>query len=151
MSEKTRISIAMAVYNGERFISEQLESFVQQKRLPDELIVADVNLDDAPIDFGCDADQIRKHFGVVCLRILPDLTEDRPRDGEGTHDDYQSQDATQYFSIHSVSIAKPNQPDGAREQRHQTGINHHARPQFRIQPHPHQQEPDGQRQSSSRD
>ncbi len=31
----------MAVYNGERFISEQLESFVQQTRLPDELIVSD--------------------------------------------------------------------------------------------------------------
>lgn len=41
MSQGSKISIAMAVYNGERFISEQLESFVQQTRLPDELIVSD--------------------------------------------------------------------------------------------------------------
>ena len=35
------ISIAMAVYNGERFIREQLESFLGQTRLPDELVVSD--------------------------------------------------------------------------------------------------------------
>lgn len=35
----TRISIAMAVYNGERFIGEQLESLLQQTRLPDELVI----------------------------------------------------------------------------------------------------------------
>jgi glycosyltransferase involved in cell wall biosynthesis len=38
---ETRISIALAVYNGERFISEQLESFVYETRLPDELVVTD--------------------------------------------------------------------------------------------------------------
>ena len=31
----------MAVYNGERFIGEQFESFVRQTRLPDELVVSD--------------------------------------------------------------------------------------------------------------
>jgi glycosyltransferase involved in cell wall biosynthesis len=31
----------MAVYNGERFIQHQLDSFVRQTRLPDELIIAD--------------------------------------------------------------------------------------------------------------
>lgn len=36
-----RISIAMAVYNGAKYIKEQLESFSQQTRLPDELIVTD--------------------------------------------------------------------------------------------------------------
>jgi len=41
VSASTRISIALAVYNGERFISEQLESFVRQTRLPDELVVSD--------------------------------------------------------------------------------------------------------------
>ena len=41
MSEHTKISIAMAVYNGERFIQEQLDSFVRQTRLPDELVVSD--------------------------------------------------------------------------------------------------------------
>jgi glycosyltransferase involved in cell wall biosynthesis len=38
---RTRISIAMAVYNGERFVSEQLDSFARQTRLPDELVVSD--------------------------------------------------------------------------------------------------------------
>ena len=37
----SRISIAMAVYNGERFVREQLESFARQTRLPDELVVSD--------------------------------------------------------------------------------------------------------------
>lgn len=41
MANAARISIAMAVYNGDRFISEQLESFVRQTRLPDELVVSD--------------------------------------------------------------------------------------------------------------
>jgi len=31
----------MAVYNGERFIREQLDSFVRQTRLPDELVISD--------------------------------------------------------------------------------------------------------------
>ena len=36
-----RISIAMTSYNGERFIQEQLDSFVSQSRRPDELVVCD--------------------------------------------------------------------------------------------------------------
>lgn len=36
-----KTSIAMAVYNGEQFIREQLESFVHQTQLPDELVVSD--------------------------------------------------------------------------------------------------------------
>ncbi len=39
--KRTSISIAMAVYNGERFIREQLDSFTGQTRLPDELVVSD--------------------------------------------------------------------------------------------------------------
>lgn len=35
------ISIAMCTYNGERFLAEQLGSFLQQTRLPDELVVCD--------------------------------------------------------------------------------------------------------------
>ncbi len=35
------ISVAMASYNGRRFIQQQLDSIVQQTRLPDELIVTD--------------------------------------------------------------------------------------------------------------
>lgn len=35
------ISIAMAVYNGEKYITQQLESFALQDKLPDELIICD--------------------------------------------------------------------------------------------------------------
>jgi len=37
----TTVSIAMATYNGARFIAEQLDSFRAQTRLPDELVVCD--------------------------------------------------------------------------------------------------------------
>lgn len=37
----TRISIALATYNGERYIAEQLDSLAAQSRLPDQLIVCD--------------------------------------------------------------------------------------------------------------
>ena len=37
----TKISIAMATYNGARFIQEQLNSFAAQTRLPDELVITD--------------------------------------------------------------------------------------------------------------
>lgn len=36
-----KISIAMATYNGGQYLREQLDSFLQQERLPDELIVCD--------------------------------------------------------------------------------------------------------------
>jgi hypothetical protein len=36
-----RISVALCTYNGERFLSSQLESFAKQTRLPDELVVCD--------------------------------------------------------------------------------------------------------------
>lgn len=36
-----RISIAMATYNGARYIQEQLQSFVEQTHQPDELIITD--------------------------------------------------------------------------------------------------------------
>lgn len=36
-----KISIAMATYNGARYLREQLESFITQERLPDELVICD--------------------------------------------------------------------------------------------------------------
>ena len=41
MSAGAQVSIAMAVYNGAHFIEEQLDSFLRQARLPDELVVSD--------------------------------------------------------------------------------------------------------------
>ncbi len=44
------ISIAMATYNGARFITEQLESFVHQTVLPNELVVTDDNSTDNTLE-----------------------------------------------------------------------------------------------------
>ena len=41
MSRPLTISIALCTYHGERFLQEQLDSFLQQTRLPDELVVCD--------------------------------------------------------------------------------------------------------------
>jgi hypothetical protein len=38
---RMKVSIAMATYNGAAYLQEQLVSFVQQTRLPDELVVCD--------------------------------------------------------------------------------------------------------------
>lgn len=49
-SVTTRISIAMATYNGARFIAEQLDSFAAQTRLPDELVVTDDGSTDGTLE-----------------------------------------------------------------------------------------------------
>jgi glycosyltransferase involved in cell wall biosynthesis len=41
MPPSLTISIAMCTYNGEKFLQEQLDSFLRQTRLPDELVVCD--------------------------------------------------------------------------------------------------------------
>ena len=44
-----RISIAMATYNGARYLQEQLASFLAQTRLPDELVVCDDHSEDGSL------------------------------------------------------------------------------------------------------
>lgn len=39
--KKSKISVALCTYNGELYLSDQLESIVKQTRLPDEIIVCD--------------------------------------------------------------------------------------------------------------
>ena len=41
MAKTLTISIAMTTYNGEKYLQEQLDSFLGQNRLPDELVVCD--------------------------------------------------------------------------------------------------------------
>src|SRR5262245_21653170 len=41
MSGPLTISIALCTYNGARFLPDQLRSFLQQERLPDEVVVCD--------------------------------------------------------------------------------------------------------------
>jgi glycosyltransferase involved in cell wall biosynthesis len=50
MTAEPRVSIAMATYNGARFIREQLDSFAAQTLLPDELVVCDDGSTDATVD-----------------------------------------------------------------------------------------------------
>jgi glycosyltransferase involved in cell wall biosynthesis len=46
---RRRISIALATYNGARFLAPQLESYLLQTRLPDELVVCDdASTDETP-------------------------------------------------------------------------------------------------------
>lgn len=45
-----KISVAMATFNGERYLSDQLDSFVRQSRLPDELVISDDCSTDATRD-----------------------------------------------------------------------------------------------------
>ena len=40
-SSPIKISIAMATYNGEKYLQEKLNSFVRQTRRPDKLVVTD--------------------------------------------------------------------------------------------------------------
>lgn len=49
-SRHMRISVAMATYNGEKYLREQLESFALQTRLPDELVVVDDGSNDGTVD-----------------------------------------------------------------------------------------------------
>ena len=46
MNARPSLSIALATYNGERYIGEQLDSILHQTRLPDELVISD----DASVD-----------------------------------------------------------------------------------------------------
>ncbi|MDI1243725.1 MAG: glycosyltransferase family 2 protein [bacterium] len=45
-----RTSIAMATFNGSKYVCEQLESFGRQSRLPDEVVVSDDGSTDATLD-----------------------------------------------------------------------------------------------------
>ena len=41
MAESLRVAVAMATYNGEQFLAEQLRSILAQTRLPDEIVISD--------------------------------------------------------------------------------------------------------------
>lgn len=44
------VSVAMATYNGEAYLGQQLESLAAQSRLPDELVVSDDNSTDGSVE-----------------------------------------------------------------------------------------------------
>ena len=41
MYQGKKISVAMATYNGSKFIQRQLDSIIEQTVLPDEIIISD--------------------------------------------------------------------------------------------------------------
>ena len=67
-----KISIAMTTYNGARYLKEQLDSFVNQSRLPDELVICDDNSSDCTLDI---AEDFFKHapFSVKIIRNQTNL------------------------------------------------------------------------------
>lgn len=67
MTSPLRISVAMATYNGGRYICEQLESLAAQTRTPDELVISDNSSDDRTIDLARGFAQ-RLRFPVHILR-----------------------------------------------------------------------------------
>jgi len=45
-----KVSIAMATYNGEAYLQEQLDSFLNQTRLPDEVVISDDHSQDRTLE-----------------------------------------------------------------------------------------------------
>ena len=64
------ISIAMATFNGEKYLKDQLQSFINQTRPPDELVVCDDHSSDKTIDILRDfAATAPFSFKVVCNEL----------------------------------------------------------------------------------
>ncbi len=70
-----KISVAMAVYNGERFIQKQIESICNQTIVPDEIVVSDDGSNDSTIDIVKDFAQ--KYKEIIEIKLLTD----NPRHG----------------------------------------------------------------------
>ena len=62
-----KISVAMATYNGEKYLAEQLKSFADQTRPPDQLVVCDDQSTDSTFDILRDF-QSKVDFEVVAIR-----------------------------------------------------------------------------------
>jgi len=67
-----KISIAMTTYNGARYLKEQLDSFLYQSRLPDELVICDDSSSDSTVEI---AEECLKNapFTVTIIRNQTNL------------------------------------------------------------------------------
>lgn len=54
MSMRLTISVAMAVYNGEKYLRDQLDSIAAQTRLPDELVISDDGSTDRTVEIAAE-------------------------------------------------------------------------------------------------
>ena len=45
-----KISVAIATYNGEKYIYDQIQSILDQSLLPDEIVISDDNSSDSTIE-----------------------------------------------------------------------------------------------------
>ena len=70
---KTRITVAVAVYHGEKYIAGQLESLFRQTRMPDEILIGDDSGDDDASRQVIES--IRSHFSgeLRYIRNIPHL------------------------------------------------------------------------------
>ena len=66
--EKMRISVALATYQGEQFLPEQLNSYLDQTRLPDELCVSDDGSRDGTIGI---IDDFRRKAPFPVRLVMP--------------------------------------------------------------------------------
>ncbi len=72
-----RISVAMASYNGEKFIREQIESILDQTVLPDEIIISDDGSTDKTME-------ILQEFANLYPNLIK-IYSDNPCKGFGYH------------------------------------------------------------------
>ena len=65
--ESLRISVVLTIYNGEKFLSEQLESILNQSRKPDELLI----LDDCSTDHSMEiVEQLTKGYNDIEIKMI---------------------------------------------------------------------------------
>ncbi len=76
MEEKQRISVAMATYNGEKYIEEQLLSICRQTRKPDEIVISDDGSKDATLEVVARVSKSEEAKGIDFVVIT-----DNPRHG----------------------------------------------------------------------
>lgn len=78
MKDQHRISVAMATYNGEKYIEEQLLSICRQTRKPDEIVISDDGSKDRTLEI---VDKFAKSCDAEGITFL--ILTDNPRHGWG--------------------------------------------------------------------
>ena len=78
LNSDLRISVAMATYNGEKFIEEQLLSICHQTRKPDEIVISDDGSKDNTLDIVRRVAQSEDARGIDFVVVT-----DNPRRGCG--------------------------------------------------------------------